>query len=64
MSTLGPIYASLAVPTSAAPSATCLQWTADGQLILVTKNAVHILVSHQFILHYSCPQLMKALWWW
>ncbi|EPT00974.1 hypothetical protein FOMPIDRAFT_1121318 [Fomitopsis schrenkii] len=28
---------------SAAPSAKCLQWTADGQLLVLTKSAVHIL---------------------
>jgi hypothetical protein len=44
MSSAWPIYVSLAVPTFAAPSANCLQWTADGQLVLVTKTAVHVLV--------------------
>ncbi|KAH9840069.1 transcription factor IIIC subunit delta N-term-domain-containing protein [Rhodofomes roseus] len=31
---------------SATPSAKCLQWTADGQLLVLTKSAVHILTPH------------------
>jgi hypothetical protein len=30
--------------TVAVPSASCLQWSSDGQLIMTTKNAVYILV--------------------
>ena len=46
----GPIYAAIPVPTSAtAPSTTCLQWTADGQLIVATKTAVYVLASTTFL---------------
>ena len=40
-----PVYAALTIPTvTAYPSVNCLQWSADGQLCFVSKNAVHILV--------------------
>lgn len=40
------IYAAIAVPTHTPhPSNHSLQWSADGQLVLITKNAVYILVS-------------------
>ena len=41
-----PVYTSFNIPTVIThPSARCLQWSDDGQLCLVTKSAVHILVS-------------------
>jgi hypothetical protein len=60
MSSAWPIYVSLAVPTFAAPSANCLQWTADGQLVLVTKTAVHVLVRPLRPLSPSRSVLMEA----
>ena len=40
-----PVYTALTIPTvTAYPSVYCLQWSSDGQLCFVSKNAVHILV--------------------
>ncbi|KZT70773.1 hypothetical protein DAEQUDRAFT_810373 [Daedalea quercina L-15889] len=42
------LLTALSLPgVSAAPSGSkCLQWTADGQLIVLTKSAVHIMIPH------------------
>ncbi|KAH9943814.1 transcription factor IIIC subunit delta N-term-domain-containing protein [Amylocystis lapponica] len=41
------IYTALSLPAvSASPSANCLRWTGDGQLVMLTKSAVYILVLH------------------
>lgn len=40
-----PVYATLDFPTASSfPSLTCLQWTAEGQLVFATKSAAYILV--------------------
>jgi len=40
-----PVYATLDFPTATSfPSLTCLQWTAEGQLVFATKSAAYILV--------------------
>lgn len=51
-----PVYAALTIPTvTAYPSVNCLQWSADGQLCFVSKNAVHILVYKRF---YDLPTVI------
>lgn len=41
-----PVISSLNLSSlSTSPSPTCLQWSGDGQAILLTQNAVYILVS-------------------
>ncbi|KZT09847.1 uncharacterized protein LAESUDRAFT_721997 [Laetiporus sulphureus 93-53] len=38
------VFSALSLPAvSASPSAKCIQWTGDGQLLLLTKSAVYIL---------------------
>lgn len=40
-----PIFAALNLPAvSVLPSVNTVQWTRDGQILLLTKSAVHILV--------------------
>jgi hypothetical protein len=40
------VYTASSVPAATShPTLNSLQWTEDGQLLLVTKTAVHILVS-------------------
>ena len=48
--TLGLAHTSIKIPGHASFSSagSCLQWTADGQLLVVTKDAIHILVKFRF----------------
>ena len=57
-----PVYAALAIPTvTAYPSISCLQWSADGQLCFVSKNAVHILVHYIFMTYLSVSILNESI---
>ncbi|EDR05691.1 uncharacterized protein LACBIDRAFT_329590 [Laccaria bicolor S238N-H82] len=48
--TLGLAHTNIKIPGHASFSSagSCLQWTADGQLLVVTKDAIHILVKFRF----------------
>jgi len=48
--TLGLAHTNIKIPGHASFSSagSCLQWTGDGQLLVVTKDAIHILVNFRF----------------
>ncbi|THH15736.1 hypothetical protein EW146_g4774 [Bondarzewia mesenterica] len=54
------VYTALNVPTAASqPSTGCLQWTADGQILFVTKTAIYILTPDSGI-NFDASSTIKA----
>jgi general transcription factor 3C polypeptide 4 len=50
-----PILTALSLPAvSTFPSADCIQWSGDGQVVVTSRYAIYILVSKAFIIFVSC----------